>query len=297
MQNRYTGDIGDFAKYALLRALGEDHRLGVAWYLFPDESHNTDGKHTDYLMQPDKWRPLDPELFDGLRSLVTSNQRNVYQVETSGLLDKAQFSNELLAFDGDPATRGKKRAAWFSKTLFDLRDCDLVFADPDNGLCLDQKYSMASKTFWKRMPLSEAHVLAAGRTAIIYHHNTRRAGGHAREIQYWLEQFGQKALALYWRHLSNRTFFIIHPTSEIRLRAEKLAQRWSPWFELHTKNGDHEGKCCPECGHQFRGKGWGGIDAHWKAHHEDIMPYTEAWPLIKQGKIPSVVMKHETQCS
>ena len=33
MQDRYTGDIGDFAKYGLLRALEAGHRLGVAWYL------------------------------------------------------------------------------------------------------------------------------------------------------------------------------------------------------------------------------------------------------------------------
>ncbi len=25
---------------------------------------------------------------------------------------------------------------------------------------------------------------------------------------------------------------------------------------------------CPECGHAFQGKGWDGIDAHWKARHE-----------------------------
>jgi uncharacterized protein (DUF433 family) len=42
-------------------------------------------------------------------------------------------------------------------------------------------------------------------------------------------------------------------------------------------------KVCPECGHEFQGNGWDGIDAHWGAHHEDIMPYKEAWPLIQSG--------------
>jgi hypothetical protein len=40
---------------------------------------------------------------------------------------------------------------------------------------------------------------------------------------------------------------------------------------------------CPECGHQFKGKGFDGINAHWQAKHEAIMPYREAWPLIKSG--------------
>lgn len=46
-------------------------------------------------------------------------------------------------------------------------------------------------------------------------------------------------------------------------------------------------KSCPECGHRFRGSGWGGIDAHWKAFHSDIMSYEEAWPIIKRGLRPS----------
>ena len=46
-------------------------------------------------------------------------------------------------------------------------------------------------------------------------------------------------------------------------------------------------KNCPECGRQFRGSGWGGIDAHWRAYHEDIMPYHEAWPIFRNGGRPS----------
>ena len=37
MQNRYVGDIGDFGKYGLLRALYHGRQLGVAWYLCPDD--------------------------------------------------------------------------------------------------------------------------------------------------------------------------------------------------------------------------------------------------------------------
>jgi len=36
-------------------------------------------------------------------------------------------------------------------------------------------------------------------------------------------------------------------------------------------------KDCPLCGHQFKGHGWDGVDAHWKAHHEAQMPYTTFW--------------------
>lgn len=157
--------------------------------------------------------------------------------------------------------------------------------------------------------LSEGHVISAGRTGILYHHNTRRPGGHHAEIQYWLTLLGSDALALYWRPYSPRTFFIVHPTKEIEQRVRAFAERWAPHFELyafqdlqppyhqhstecatdgHTQLAVH--KKCPECRHEFRGSGWTGIDAHWNANHADIMPYKSAWRFIKAGKNPSAVV-------
>jgi len=43
-------------------------------------------------------------------------------------------------------------------------------------------------------------------------------------------------------------------------------------------------KVCPECGHEFQGNGWDGIDAHWRAKHARIMKYEDAWPLIQAGE-------------
>ena len=308
MQNRYTGDIGDFAKYGLLRALGEGLRLGVAWYLFPDEGHNEDGRHVDYLRTPDRWRHLDPELFDQLAVIAQSGERKVYRIESSGILPSTTFHSTTLDFEGSGEIRAKARAEWFRTALTGLADREVVFADPDNGLCEDNRCSASSRTHWKRIPLSEAHVLSAGRTGIIYHHNTRRAGGHFNEIQYWLQMLGSDSVALYWRRYSNRTFFVVQPTRLIRERIEEFVERWSPHFEyigptarpdprrVQQKSGrpieelpQGTGKTCPECGYGFSGPGWGGIDAHWKASHEEIMPYAEAWPIIKAGRRPSDV--------
>jgi len=50
-------------------------------------------------------------------------------------------------------------------------------------------------------------------------------------------------------------------------------------------------KVCPECGHVFNGNGWDGIDAHWRSKHGDVMPYEEAWPLLKAGKYASPNIK------
>ena len=50
MQDKFVGDIGDYAKYALLRAVLGGRQLGVAWYLHPDRG--TGGDHTEYLARP-----------------------------------------------------------------------------------------------------------------------------------------------------------------------------------------------------------------------------------------------------
>jgi len=36
-------------------------------------------------------------------------------------------------------------------------------------------------------------------------------------------------------------------------------------------------RTCPLCGHVFKGNGWDGIDAHWRARHENIMSYEMFW--------------------
>jgi hypothetical protein len=51
---------------------------------------------------------------------------------------------------------------------------------------------------------------------------------------------------------------------------------------------------CPECGKRFKGKGFEGIDAHWRAKkfgHENIMPYEDAWPLIRDGRYTKLKKK------
>lgn len=233
MQDRYTGDIGDFVKYGLLRALIGDGKLGVAWYLYPNEGHNKDGKHVKYLNEPDEWKELDADLYLNLKNLVSSGSRSVSSIENSGLLPKAIFYNTLLTSAiAHPIDRGQWRHDWFQGLKVKLSGCDIVFADPDNGLCADDKFSLARRKDWKRMPLVEAKELAKGRTAILYHHNSRFPGGHRKEIEYWMDILPRNTHALYWRRVSNRTFFIVNPTFEIEERLRAFAARWAHSCEL-----------------------------------------------------------------
>lgn len=89
MQDRYVGDIGDYAKLAILRASSPGRRLGVGWWLYPGSGPDGDGRHIRYLSAPAKWRHLDPILFDTMNKIVTSGQRRVTAVEEANLVPEA----------------------------------------------------------------------------------------------------------------------------------------------------------------------------------------------------------------
>lgn len=233
MQDRYTGDIGDFAKYGLLRALIGKRKLGVAWYLFPNENHNADGKHTRYLENTYEWRELDANLYDSLKNLIARNKRCVKTIEQSNLLPTAEFANELLHTDiSSYSDRKKWRNEWFERVQKKLSRSKVIFADPDNGLYPDEKFRFGTQKHWKKMPLQEAKALSKGRTAILYHHNTRFKGGHVAEAKYWMGLLPGCKYAFYWRRWSNRTFFMVNVDTTTERKLKKFAERWRHAGEL-----------------------------------------------------------------
>ncbi|MCX7381012.1 MAG: hypothetical protein NT133_06230 [Alphaproteobacteria bacterium] len=237
MQHRYVGDIGDFVKFAILRALFPEHRLGIAWWLYPDENHNEDGRHIDYLNKGMEWRHRDPGLFDSLRSIVDQGVRNISELERSSIIPGAVFANEPIPIPASNADRARARRAWFSRAVGALSDCDAVFADPDNGLEPD-RYSPSTTKAGKSIELSEVRRLAAnGRCAVVYHHQTRRKGGHLEEIEYWCKRLRDLGFArvdaLRASPYSPRAFFIINATDDIRSRARELHSRWQGKLTWH----------------------------------------------------------------
>lgn len=184
MQNRYVGDVGDFVKFGILRKLMPGYRLGVAWWLYPDETHNKDGRHIGYLRHPDRWWHFDPQLFDILEKIVTSSQRDVRALETANILPGAIFASETIPVAGTIAERPQMRRQWFETVQHTLDGADLVFLDPDNGL-EPESHSLGSTKAGKSILLSELRALARpGRCLIVYHHQTRRKGGHVVDIEH-----------------------------------------------------------------------------------------------------------------
>lgn len=180
MQNRYVGDVGDYAKYALLRSLApaspEGPRLGINWYMFPDEDHNGDGRHVAYL-ESAPFAALDRPLHAVLKGIVARGERSVLAVRRSGVLpaDALHFAEALPARPrGRSASDAlEDRRAWASDARDALAAAGLVFLDPDNGL------EVPSVAPWS--PKAGKYVLwdevvghwDQGQSLLVYHHLNR----------------------------------------------------------------------------------------------------------------------------
>lgn len=241
MQNRYVGDIGDYAKYSLLRALSRGHKLGLSWYLYPDEDSG-DGGHIGYLLRPDKWREPDPVTFYILRKIVgdafdeihKQQVRSVAAIEESGLLGTSTvFWRKTTVPEGCRGGEAleRHREEWFRGSAESLRGRDIVFADPDNGLRKREQFEPRRCRSGKSICEEEALCLAEdGRPVVVYHHNTMFRGGHDAEVRHWQRRLGRRlegrVRAVRWRPFSPRTFFILNCTDELRGRAKQWCEVW-----------------------------------------------------------------------
>ena len=251
MQDRYVGDIGDFGKYGLLRALtgaGQTPalRLGVVWYLYPDESHNDDGKFTDYLCENprnhSRFRTCDPPLYDTLHNLVCDGQRNVGAVRRRGILPSTTtyYEHPLSYPPRMPLPeRQEVREQWLKAALLATTTSDLIFVDPDNGI--SQTASPWRKKGPKHVFMDDLlRFYQRGQSLVIYHHLSRR--GTAEDQINCLAELLKQGLgltrspwALRYRRGSARAYFIAAQENheayiESRLKPF-LESPWSAHFQ------------------------------------------------------------------
>ena len=246
MKDQFVGNIGDYIKFALLRAVMQaepDKRLGVAWY-FTHGKRNDYSRDIGYLKNPEKYACLDEDLFNLLDKIVFSKARcSVIGIERSGLLP-AQTKFSRVAMEAG-AGGAKSRKHWLGRLQNKLAECDIIFADPDNGLHegWQQKSAWGKKDNRKYMLLDEAIALVKNtnapaqyrnRMGIFSHHFTYIK--HEKQIEDWRVRLAQscasasgdaEVVALYWRAYSACAFFIVNPTREIKkaiatLQAKKI---------------------------------------------------------------------------
>lgn len=173
MQDRYTGDIGDFGKLGLLRQLASTGlSIGVNWYRTPDETHNSGGLHIGYL-QRNEFRSCDPALWSALGQIVSSGKREIAALEQSDVLAATYLGRLLDSSNVDKITRQAVRMDWHRRALQALHGCDIVFVDPDNGLMVPSADGTAKSNKFV-LPYELAEYYHAGASIIYYQHKARR---------------------------------------------------------------------------------------------------------------------------
>lgn len=178
MQDKYVADIGDYGKYGLLRKIEKKYKLGVNWYRFPDEVGN-DGKFISYLNE-EKYRKCDPELFDKLHDLIVQKGRNVSSIESCGIFsDSVLFFSDMLLLDPKVGYKEREqwRKQWHESAVRVLRDCEVIFLDPDNGVQVSSVpiASAGKKNGGKYVAIDElADYYYSGKTVILYNHRGRQ---------------------------------------------------------------------------------------------------------------------------
>jgi hypothetical protein len=169
MKHQYFGDINDYRKYGLLRALQSKGNLSllVAWMLTPDDG-GVDGRFRAYLKDPDRWRRYDCELFDGLHDLLRAGSHpSVSLIQETRLLPGASYRPAVVP-DGR-----RERDEWRKDLLRAASGVDLVFLDPDNGIEVPSK-PVGRPGSSKYVTWQEVEALwEAGCSLVIYQHFRR----------------------------------------------------------------------------------------------------------------------------
>ena len=245
MQDRYAGDIGDFGKYGLLRALCGDGgpRLGMAWWMTQGEEQTNDGNMTDYLQKREpNLRECDPELFDALAGMVQEGNRSVAGVAALGVLPPETLHHtDVLRFPKGSHRRSREatRINWLLQAHEALAGAEAIFIDPDNGV---------SHTADRLSPKGPKHVfpdeirylLSTERSIIVYHHIGRRGtGAHQLELAARLLQTETRRDCrpwTLWYHRGTARGYLISPTDEhkklFRTRINRLLNGpWGKHFE------------------------------------------------------------------
>lgn len=227
MKNQYFGDINDYKKYSLLRHLSGwgQLRTAVCWLLTHDDNGG-DGNHINYLTQPDKWKVYDTTLFELLEQRVSKQGiKDIKVIEDSELILNCSFYSEIV--DDDITLR----QAYFSKFLEFVKDADLIFYDPDNGLEV-KSIPMGTKKSSKYLYWSEVKATyESGHSILIYQHfpRTNRESYISDLVQHFRKTDGIKRV--FWYKTRHVVFFLLAQSKHENLFIESNANILNTWGE------------------------------------------------------------------
>ena len=172
MQDRYAGDIGDYGKIALLKALQtQGLSIGVNWYKAEalEAEKKADGtfKQEDgkYLI-PEELRQCDKTLAERLLNISCGGERSIDALEKAKLIPEAVYNNE-------PVTVSQ-RTEWHLRALKKLKSADIVFVDPDNGMLVKSVGKKSARSVKYTFYEEVRDYVLQGQSVLIYNHRCRK---------------------------------------------------------------------------------------------------------------------------
>jgi hypothetical protein len=218
MQIQSIGGIGDFGKFALLRHLMRDRRLGVCWYLTAASDKTREyEREFDYLRRSHEFRHLAPELYDRLVEFARKRHAlsdPLTELQSSGVVENAIFIRQ------EVPKMASSRPLWAKELANSVRGANLVFLDPDNGI--------EGRRLTKRhVALAEIAALRQnGRVLIIGHHQSGRRA-EVKHIADQMKSLGCEIVEIVrLRLVTSRLYVIVDSDQEVAERTATFVRKW-----------------------------------------------------------------------
>ncbi len=178
MENKYTADISDFAKFLIFKNLLNNRQIGVVWYLVPDRN---DPEYTFKF----KVSSNNPQIYE-YASMLDKNMAMQFNIickkepdrfyvkklESMEILNNITYFNECIV--GAYADGRDYRKVWLNRAVNKIKECDVVYLDPDYGLPIDYRISILKPleklTFPERyITIEEIREFFLGKDILIFH--------------------------------------------------------------------------------------------------------------------------------
>ena len=244
MQNRYVGDVGDFANNGLLRWLcGKPElepgcpdspsgklRLGIAQYLHHDNSRGGN------VPIPDRLRTCDEHLHNTLVRLRDMDNRSVLHDEYRQVVPVGErYHIESRSIFGS-------REEWLNSALDRVIDSQIVFLNPDNGIAATANTPFPDSP--KHVYLSDTYpYIEKRKSLIIYHHYAQgvraeqRIANEFRRLAGWFGALGYVVYALRFQRRPPRFYFLlVHGEHRDKIRRQLITFMGSNWCTGNSPN-------------------------------------------------------------
>ena len=238
MQDRYVGNVGDFANIGLLRWLtgisskdiDRPLRLGIVQYSRCNEPSN--GGHIGYLSNtPENVRQFqmcDANLYSVLKSLVFEDNRTIHAAQQSfkqqGILPgNTIYYDKLLTFGSEKSNKIKReiREGWLKCAFNATCKAEIIFLNPDTGIA--RRQSPTSEEGTKYAFMDDLVGFAKKRKSLVIYQHLGRVN-HEKQIHCIANRLRSTLMLTVWcfrySAWTSRAYFIV-PQPEHKPLIEK----------------------------------------------------------------------------